>query len=64
MQGELVSRYLTAAAAIKRGSRSRGGLPMAGLLPTTCHPGDLEVGVPGTRVASRRESRRADAPLC
>lgn len=39
MQGKLVSRYLAAAAAIKRGLRSRGGLPMAGLLPTTCHPG-------------------------
>lgn len=35
---ELVSRYLTAAAAIKRRLRFRGGLPM-GLLPTTCHPG-------------------------
>jgi len=42
IQGELVSRYLTAAAAIKRGLRSRGGLPMAGLLPTTCHPGSRD----------------------
>jgi hypothetical protein len=42
IQGELVSRYLTAAAAIKRGLRSRGGLPMARLLPTTCHPGSRD----------------------
>lgn len=39
MYGELISRYLTATVAIKRGLRSRGGPPMAGLLPTTCHPG-------------------------
>lgn len=50
--------YLTAAAAIKRGSRSRGGLPMAGLLPTTCHPAVVEVGVPSTRVAPLRYAKQ------
>jgi len=58
MQGELVSRYLTAAAAIKRGLRSRGGLPMAGLLPTTCHPGSRG------GCARYSVSRRRAAPLC
>lgn len=56
MQGELVSRYLTAAAAIKRRLRSRGGLPMARLLPTTCHPGSRG-GCAGYSASCRRRRR-------
>ncbi|KAF7381715.1 hypothetical protein HZH68_015588 [Vespula germanica] len=64
MQGELVSRYLTAAAAIKRRLRFRGGLPM-GLLPTTCHPGsrggDGGGGGGGGRLKSVRETSAVEA---
>lgn len=55
MQGELVSQYLTAAAAIKRRLHSRGGLPMARLLPTTCHPGSRG-GCAGYSASCRRRS--------